>query len=114
VLSNAVFSAALTFKGKHVIPMVEATVNPAAKRYVYFVVYPDKSNGEKPKIHVAFKTGGQVFAESTADLPAPDATGTIPMFVAAATRPGNCELQITALQGNESATEHIKYAVAAQ
>jgi VWFA-related protein len=104
----------LTFKGKHVIPMVEATVNPAAKRYVYFVVYPNKSNGEKPKIHVAFKTGGQVFAEQTTDLPAPDATGTIPMFVAAATRPGNCELQITALQGNESATEHIKYAVAAQ
>jgi hypothetical protein len=35
-------------------------------------------------------------------------------LVAAATRPGNCELQITALQGNESATEHIQYAVAAQ
>jgi len=104
----------LTFKGKHVIPMVEASVNPATKRYVYFVVYPDKSNTEKPKIHVEFKTGGQVFAESTADLPEPDATGTIPMFVAAATRPGNCELQITALQGNQSATEHIRYAVAAQ
>jgi hypothetical protein len=104
----------LSFKGKHVIPMVEATVNPATKRYVYFVVYPDKSNTEKPKIHVEFKTGGQVFAQQTADLPAPDATGTIPMFVAAATRPGNCELQITALQGNESATEHLKYAVAAQ
>ena len=104
----------LSFKGKHVIPMVEALVNPAAKRYVYFVVYPDKSNTEKPKIHVEFKTGGQVFAQQTADLPAPDATGTIPMFVAAATRPGNCELQITALQGNESATEHLKYAVAAQ
>jgi hypothetical protein len=36
------------------------------------------------------------------------------MFVAAATRPGNCELEITALQGKESATEHIQYAVAAQ
>jgi hypothetical protein len=36
------------------------------------------------------------------------------MFVAAATRPGSCELQITALQGSESATEHIKYAVSAQ
>jgi VWFA-related protein len=48
----------LTFKGKHVIPLVEATVNPANKRYVYFVVYPDKSNTEKPKIHVEFKTGG--------------------------------------------------------
>jgi VWFA-related protein len=114
--ANAQTDAAdpLTFKGKHVVPMVEASVNPANKRYVYFVVYPDKSNTEKPKIHVEFKTGGQVFAESTADLPAPDATGTIPMFVAAATRPGNCELQITALQGKESATEHIQYAVAAK
>jgi VWFA-related protein len=104
----------LTFKGKHVIPMVAATVNPANKRYVYFVVYPDKSNAEKPKIRVEFKTGGQIFAQQTADLPAPDATGTIPMFVAAATRPGSCELRITALQGNESATEQIQYAVAAQ
>jgi len=104
----------LTFKGKHVIPLVQATVDPANKRYVYFVVYPDKANKDKPKIHVQFKSGGQVFAEQTADLPAPDATGTIPMFVAAATRPGNCELQITALQGAESATEHIQYAVAAR
>ena len=102
----------LTFKGKHVIPMVDPVVSPATKRYVYFVVYPDKSKSDKPKIHVQFKSGGQVFAESTADLPAPDATGTIPMFVAAATRPGNCELQITALQGGESATEHVAYAVA--
>lgn len=104
----------LIFKGKHVVPMVEATVNPANKRYVYFVVYPDKSTTEKPKIHVAFKTGGQVFAERTADLPAPDPDGSIPMFVAAATRPGSCDLQITALQGKESATEHIQYAVKAQ
>ncbi len=36
------------------------------------------------------------------------------MFVAAATRPGDCELEITALQGKESATEHVKYAVTAQ
>ncbi|HXM40124.1 MAG TPA: VWA domain-containing protein [Bryobacteraceae bacterium] len=104
----------LTFKGKHVIPMVAATVSPAAKRYIYFVVYPDKTNAEKPQIHVEFKTGGQVFAQSTADLPAADATGTIPMFVAAATRPGNCELQITALQGKESATERLQYAVVAK
>ncbi|HTT62470.1 MAG TPA: VWA domain-containing protein [Bryobacteraceae bacterium] len=104
----------LTFKGKHVVPLVDAVVNPATKRYVYFVVYPDKSNPQKPRIHVQFKAGGEVFAERTVDLPAPDATGTIPMFVAAATRPGNCELQITALQGNESATEHLQYAVRAQ
>ncbi len=104
----------LTFKGKHVIPMVQPTVNPASKRYVYFVVYPEKGSKDKPKIQVEFKSGGQVFAQSTADLPAPDATGTIPMFVAAATRPGNCELKITAVQGNQSATEQVQYAVKAQ
>ena len=103
-----------TFKGKHVIPMVQAKVNPVTKRWVYFVVYPDKSSKEKAKIHVAFKTGGQVFAQQTADLPAADANGTIPMFVAAATRPGTCELEITALQGKESATEHVDYAVTPQ
>jgi hypothetical protein len=36
------------------------------------------------------------------------------MLVAAATRPGNCELQVTAIQGNASATEHIAYLAAAQ
>jgi hypothetical protein len=102
----------LTFKGKHVVPMVQATVNPANKRYIYFVVYPDKSKTDKPKIRVEFRNGGQVFAESTADLPAPDDSGTIPMFVAAAARPGDCELQITALQGGESATSRLQYAVA--
>ncbi len=76
------------FKGKHVIPMVETTVSPEAKRYVYFVVYPDASKTEKPKIRIEFRNGGQVFAQQTADLPAADASGTIPMFVAAATRPG--------------------------
>jgi len=103
----------LIFKGKHVVPMVEASVNPANKRYVYFVVYPDKSKTEKPKIHIEFRSGGQVFAQQTTDLPAADASGTIPMFVAAATRPGNCELQVTAWQGDASASERIQYAVTA-
>lgn len=103
-----------TFKDKHVIPMVQATVRPASKRWVYFTVYPDKSNPGKPKIRVEFKNGSQVFADRTVALPEPDASGVIPMFVAAATRPGNCELQVTAIQGDESATSHIAYLAAAQ
>ena len=47
-------------------------------------------------------------------LPEPDERGAIAMLVAAATRPGNCELQVTAIQGNESATEHIAYLAVAQ
>jgi VWFA-related protein len=103
-----------TFQGKHVTPKVQATVGAAAKRWIYFVVYRDKSNPEKPEIRVEFKNSGQVFAEQTMALPEPDENGAIGMFVAAAARPGNCELQITAKQGGKSATEHIAYVVAAQ
>jgi VWFA-related protein len=103
-----------TFKDKHVVPMVSATVSPATKRWVYFVVYRNKSNAEKPKIRVEFKNGGQVFADQTVALPEPDENGAIGMFIAAAARPGDCELQITAVQGGESATEHIAYFVTAQ
>jgi hypothetical protein len=102
-----------TFKDKHVVPMVNATVSPATKRWVYFVVYRNQSNSEKPKIRVEFKNGGQVFADQTVALPEPDASGAIGMFVAAAAQPGNCELRITALQGEESATEHLSCVVSA-
>jgi hypothetical protein len=63
---------------------------------------------------VEFKNGGQVFAEQTLALPEPDEKGAIAMFLGAVTRPGNCELQVTAIQGNESATEHIAYLAVAQ
>ena len=56
----------------------------------------------------------QVFADQTVALPEPDASGAIAMFVAAATRPGNCELRITAMQGDQSATEQIAYLGATQ
>jgi VWFA-related protein len=103
-----------TIKDKQVVPMVQATVSPATKRWIYFVVYKDKSNAEKPKIHVEFKNGGQVVADQTSALPEPDQNGAIAMLVAAPVRPGNCELQITAIQGDKSASEHIAYLGTAQ
>lgn len=98
-----------TFQGKHVVPMVQPAVDSATKRWVYFVVYRDKSNPEKPRIHVEFENGGQVFADQIVDLPEPDATGAIAMFVAAVPRQGNCELRITAMQGGQSVTGEIAY-----
>jgi hypothetical protein len=103
----------LVFQGKRMVPMAASALKSTAKPVVYFVVYPDKANAEKPKIQVEFLSGGQVLARQTADLPAPDPSGTIPMIVGAALRPGNCQLRITALQGVESATGSVNYTVAA-
>jgi VWFA-related protein len=103
----------LVFQGKRMVPMAAPALKPASKPVVYFVVYPDKANAEKPKIQVEFLADGQLLAKQTADLPPPDSSGTIPMIVGAAMRPGNCELRITALQGSESATERVTYTVAA-
>jgi len=36
------------------------------------------------------------------------------MMVSAVLRPGNCELRMTALQGNESASGSVTYAVPAK
>ena len=101
----------LIFKGRRLVPYVASAVSADAKPLAYFVVYPDKSNTEKPKIQVEFLVGGKSLANQTADLPAPDASGAIAMVVKAATHTGDCELRITALQGADSSTKSVKYNV---
>ena len=96
-------------KGRRVVPLVQGTVSPAVKRWIYFVVYKDPSTPEKPKIRIELKSGGQIVADQVSALPEPDKNGAIAMFVAAPSRPGNCDLQITAIQGDHSATEHLAY-----
>lgn len=104
----------LVFQGRRVVPLLATNLTPEAKPYVYFVVYPDRSNAEKPKIQVEFLVGGQLLAKQTAELPPPEANGAIPMVVSAAMRPGNCQLRMTAMQGSQSATESVNYAIAAK
>ncbi len=69
---------------------------------------------DKPKIQAEFLINGQVMAKQVADLPAPDATGAIPMVINTAAKPGNCELRITAMQGASSSTQSLKYSIAAK
>jgi VWFA-related protein len=101
----------LVFQGRRLVPFIAPALNADAKPFAYFVVYPDKSNAEKPKIQVEFLVGGKTLANQTADLPAPDASGAIAMVVKAATHTGDCELRITALQGSDSSTKSVKYSV---
>jgi VWFA-related protein len=102
------------FGGNRVVPMLASTLKPTDQPKVYFVVYPDKSSAEKPQIQVEFLVGGESLAKQTAALPAPDDTGAVPMVVGTVVKPGDCELKITAVQGNDSVTQSVKYTVADQ
>ncbi len=99
---------------RRVVPELRNAFLPAAKPAVYFVVYPDPSVADKPKIEVEFRNGGKVLAKQTAELPPPDATGAIPMVVGAVAQPGRCELRITASQGNATTMQNLFYTVVAQ
>jgi hypothetical protein len=100
------------FSTNRVVPGLNSALGKDAQPYVYFVVYPDKANTEKSKLGVQFLVNGKVVAEQTADLPAADASGAVPMVVGAVIKPGECELKITAMQGNATTTHSVKYTVA--
>jgi VWFA-related protein len=102
------------FQDKRMVPMIGSALKPTDQPYLYFVVYPDKSNKEKAQIQVEFLVDGESLAKQSADLPAADGTGAVPMVVGAAVKTGECELKITAMQGNASTTQSVKYTVADQ
>jgi VWFA-related protein len=103
------------FQGRRVVPDMAATLSPTAQPYVYFVVYPDKANADKPTVQIQVTLDGQVVAEQEQDLPAPDPSGAVPVVIGGTpVKPGNYELRVTALQGNDSVEQSVKYAVATQ
>jgi VWFA-related protein len=101
-------------QGKRVVPELATALGSNVSPYVFFVVYPDKSIADKPKIQAEFLINGQVAAKQVADLPPADETGAIPMVINTAAKPGNCELRITAMQGNTSTVQSLKYSIAAK
>jgi VWFA-related protein len=103
----------LVVQGKRLVPLLASTLAADAKPYVYFAIYPDKARTEKPKLHVEFKAEGQVLANQNYELPAPDATGAIPMLIRAATHAGPCELKISVSQGTDSVARTLSYTITA-
>lgn len=102
-------------RATRVIPELSATLSEQAQPLAYLVVYPDKANGEKPKIEVQSLADGQVTATRTIDLPPAGASGAIPLVLRAPAHAGHCELKITAVQGSSrSATEDLAYTIGAK
>lgn len=101
------------FQGRDVVPKLDGLVRPAADPAVYFIVYPDKSNQETPRVRVEYFVGGEEVDARNAELPKPDSSGAIPMVVSAVKRPGKCEIRVTARQGFQSVSQSVSYTVAA-
>jgi VWFA-related protein len=104
----------LQFQGRDLVPMLGASLKASAQPLLYFVVYPDKSIQETPRIRVQFLVNGEELEQKQDELPPPDSSGAIPVVVNAVTKPGNCEIRITASQGFQTATRSVAYTVAAQ
>jgi len=102
----------LLFDGREVIPQLSGALPASAKPLAYFLVYPDKSNPEKARIRVEFSVDGKLMEQKEADLPAPDASGAVPMLVNTVARPGKCELRVTVFQGINSAAQSVSYTIA--
>ena len=101
----------LVVQGKRLVPFLASTLAADAKPFVYFAIYPDKTRTEKPKLRVEFQAEGQVLANQSYELPAPDATGAIPMLIRAATHTGPCELKIVVSQGTDSVARTLGYTI---
>jgi hypothetical protein len=101
----------LLFQNREFVPMLDRSLGASAKSLLYFVVYPDKSIQEAPRIRVEFFVNGEEVAQKQDALPPPDSSGAIPVVVNAVTKPGRCEIKITALQGFHSATRSVTYIV---
>ncbi|HUI57541.1 MAG TPA: PA14 domain-containing protein [Bryobacteraceae bacterium] len=109
---NADAADPLIFEGKRVVPNLDPLMDPSANPVLYFVVYPDMASQAKPTVQVQFFDSGRLLAGQTAALPAPDASGAIPMFLAVAPRPGDIELKVTVTQGEDSAAGSLHYRLA--
>lgn len=103
----------LEYGGKRAMPELGGAVRASAHPFVYFMVYPDAAIDAKPHMEVEISLGGQVVARQAADLPAPDASGAIPMSIGTVTDPGRYAIRIAIQQGSQRVERHLTYSVTA-
>ncbi|MGB7761762.1 MAG: PA14 domain-containing protein [Bryobacteraceae bacterium] len=104
----------LVYGGKRASPELGGVVRASAHPFIYFTIYPDAAAATKPRMEVELSVGGRVVASQTADLPAPDASGAIPMSIATVTEPGTYAIRIAIQQGSQRVERRLDYSVTAQ
>ena len=104
----------LEYDGKRASPELDGVVSAAAHPFIYFMVYPDTAAEAKPRMEVELSLAGRVIARQTADLPAPDPSGAIPMSIATVPVAGKYAIKIAIQQGAQRVERRLEYAVTEQ
>jgi hypothetical protein len=103
----------LEFHGRRAAPELSGVVDAASHPFIYFMVYPDPDSEAKPRLEVALSRGGRVVARQSPEVPAPDASGAIPMSVLTPSTPGRYVVTVTVEQGSQRLEQRLEYEVAA-
>jgi len=82
----------LVFQGKRMVPNDWLSIEAHRQAVVTLWFTRTRRMRRNPKSRSSSCQAARYWLSRTADLPAPDASGAIPMIVGAATRPGNCQL----------------------
>ncbi|MGO9229927.1 MAG: PA14 domain-containing protein [Bryobacteraceae bacterium] len=104
----------LEHSGKRASPELGGVVSAASHPFIYFLVYPDPAAGGKPRMEVALSCAGRIVVRQTAELPAPDASGAIPMSIATLAAPGRYAIAIAIQQGSQRVERRLEYTLTGQ
>jgi len=92
----------LVFAGRHLVPLLDKTLQADKPYMLYFAVYPDKSNAEQPAAQIEISVDGKVKGTVPAKLV--EDGGVWRALAGAPSKPGTYQFKVTASQGNAPAT----------
>jgi hypothetical protein len=97
------------YASKRVLPFVTTHLLPGAQPFVYFVIYPQPATAAKAVLRVRLMKEGRPVTTLRPDVPAPDASGGIPMIMTLPSKPGTYEVRATVTQGNRTTERTLTF-----
>jgi VWFA-related protein len=100
------------YANKRVLPFVTTHLLPGAQPFAYFVIYPQPGSAARMVLRVRLLKDGRPLTTLRPDVPAPDASGGIPLIVTLPTKPGAYEVRATITQGNRTTERTLTFTLA--
>lgn len=99
------------YSGKRVLPLLQTVLPAGTPPHLYAVLYPQTSGHTTPQVRVQLSKDGRTISDTTPAVPPIDASGAIPIVIAADSKPGSYRMQVTASQDGTSAESMLAYTV---